>query len=130
MCAYIYAYIYIFDNINSYDYLVVFLLLRRDLAKEAQVKQEAKRRYLVLLELNSTHVKFSLSKEKELLVLFKIIQLANQSGILPLGIGKEKGKKENIESCHFNEQPLVGLHKVKVSIKFSPDVQLEQEVLS
>lgn len=52
MCAYIYAYISIFDNINSYDYLVVFLLLRRDLAKEAQAKQEAKRSYLVLLELN------------------------------------------------------------------------------
>lgn len=34
--------------------------------------------------------------------------------------GKER-EKNNIESCHFNEQPLVGLHKVKV-IKFSPDV--------
>lgn len=39
-------------------------------------------------------MEFSLSKEKEeALFLFKINQLANQSGILLLGIGKEKEKK-------------------------------------
>lgn len=57
---------------------------------------------------------FSVSEEKEeLLFLFKINQFANQNGILLLQIWKEKGKKKDIESCHFNEQPLVGLHKVK-----------------
>lgn len=68
-------------------------------------------------------MEFSVSEEgkKQLLFSFKINQFANQSGILILQIGKEKEKK-NIESCHFNEQPLVQLHKVKVSIKFSPDV--------
>lgn len=56
--------------------------------------------------------------EEELSFSFKINQFPNESASANL---ERKGKKNNIESCHFNEQPLVGLHKVKV-IKFSPDV--------
>lgn len=50
---YMYAYISLFVNIKNYNYLVVFLLLSGDSAKEAQTDQKAKKRYFVLLELRT-----------------------------------------------------------------------------
>lgn len=93
VCLYIYTYIYLFDNIKNYNYLLVFLLLRGNLAKEAHSNQEAKKRYL--FSWNRVHVEFPVPEEKkeELLFSFKINNFPNESGILLLQIWKGKGKK-------------------------------------